>query len=115
LIAEQLFCACYSDYPKSLQRQFPIKEALLDIQVTLPEDVDLEELGNFYEKVVDRFSRRKKRTTYEVGFQMGKTAKMSLLFAKKVATGKTFFFIYVSIVYKTSASSAIFAVNKKRR
>lgn len=47
----------------------PITEALLDIRVQLPENVDLKKLETFYDSVKDRFPQKQERISIQAGFQ----------------------------------------------
>jgi uncharacterized protein (TIGR04255 family) len=47
----------------------PIAEAVLDIRAELSEDVQLEDLESFQNDIIERFPEKKKRTSYEGGFQ----------------------------------------------
>lgn len=48
----------------------PITEALLDIRVELPEDVDIKKIESFHELIKDRFPDKKIRGTFAIGVQL---------------------------------------------
>jgi len=48
----------------------PITEALLDIRVELPEDVDINKIETFHEHVKDRFPDKKTRGAFAIGVQL---------------------------------------------
>jgi len=48
----------------------PIQEALLDIQVTLPSDVNLETLKGFHNGIEARFREKQERISWQPGFQI---------------------------------------------
>lgn len=48
----------------------PITEALLDIRVELPEDVDIKKIESFHEHIKDRFPDKKTRGAFAIGVQL---------------------------------------------
>jgi len=48
----------------------PITEALLDIRVQLPREIDLKKLEVFHENIKSRFPDKKQRISFETGFQL---------------------------------------------
>lgn len=48
----------------------PITEALLDIRVTLPGSIGLDDMGTFHDSVKDRFPIKKDRVSFQGGFQL---------------------------------------------
>jgi uncharacterized protein (TIGR04255 family) len=48
----------------------PISEALLDIRVTLPSSIGLDDMGTFHDSVKDRFPIKKDRVSFQGGFQL---------------------------------------------
>src|SRR3990167_5750912 len=48
----------------------PITEALLDIRVKLPAQIDLTRLTTFHDAVKDRYPLKRERTSWHGGFQL---------------------------------------------
>lgn len=48
----------------------PIREALLDIRTQLPDEVMLEGLSSFHEKIKEQFPKKEKRFSWEGSFQL---------------------------------------------
>jgi len=62
----------------------PITEALLDIRVQLPPEIDLDKLKTFHEPIKNRFPVKEERISFEAGFQISpKTEPIVLPSTKK--------------------------------
>lgn len=48
----------------------PITEALLDIRVQLPSEIDLDKLKTFYDPIKERFPQKQDRISVQAGFQI---------------------------------------------
>lgn len=57
-----------SEYP--VFANAPITEALLDIRVELPKDIDLNKIATFHNSIKDRFSEKKERIHFEASFKI---------------------------------------------
>jgi uncharacterized protein (TIGR04255 family) len=57
-----------SEYPVFVNA--PITEALLDIRVELPKDIDLNKISTFHNSIKDRFPEKKERIHFEASFKI---------------------------------------------
>jgi len=48
----------------------PLTEAILDIRVDLPKEVDLKQLETFHDPIKDRFSEKKQSSFFQTGFHL---------------------------------------------
>ena len=68
----------------------PITEAVLDIRVELPTDIDLASLAKFHEAILERFPNKEERFSWKSGFQFKKGAAPEILQASGGADGYLF-------------------------
>lgn len=56
----------------------PITEALLDIRVDLPKEVNLDRLETFYNYIKERFPEKHERVSFQTGFKISPEGPLSL-------------------------------------
>jgi len=57
----------------------PITEALLDIRVQLPEDVNLAQLATFYDSVKERYPNKRERLSWQGGMKLTPTGDVEVI------------------------------------
>jgi len=68
----------------------PIQEALLDIQVTLPADLNLETLNKFHEGLEARFPEKQERISWQQGFQISGAGETHAIQSSRSVDGYMF-------------------------